>query len=31
PATVIAKDRERHAELESAREKLRDALTKLAS
>ncbi|MDB4972833.1 MAG: valyl-tRNA synthetase [Myxococcaceae bacterium] len=31
PAAVIAKDRERHAELETAREKLRDALTKLAS
>ena len=31
PAAVIAKDRERHAELETAREKLRLALTKLAS
>jgi valyl-tRNA synthetase len=30
PAAVIAKDRERHAELETARSKLRDALTKLA-
>jgi len=31
PAAVIAKDRERHAELETARAKLREALTKLAS
>ena len=31
PAAVIAKDRERHAELETTRDKLRHALTKLAS